>query len=81
MGYIKNLCSINKSFKFLERLCDSLQITFPFEFYSFLLVTKQITLETVFIFDGDFLLKIINILRDFIEEASSSNQVLQQNID
>ena len=78
MGYIKNLCSIQKSFKFLERLCDSLQLT---EFYSFLLATKQITLETVFILDGNFLLKIINILRDFIEEASSSNQVLQQNID
>lgn len=78
MGYIKNLCSIHKSLKFLERFCDSLQLT---EFYSFLLATKQITLETVFILDGDFLLKIINILRDFIEEASSSNQVLQQNID
>lgn len=77
MGYIKNLCSIHKSFKFLERFCDSLQLTD----YSFLLATKQITLETVFILDGDFLLKIINILRDFIEEASSSNQVLQQNID
>lgn len=78
MGYIKNLCSIYKSFKFLEIFCDSLQLT---EFYSFLLATKQITLETVFILDDDFLLKIINILRDFIEEASSSNQVLQQNID
>ena len=30
--YIKNVCSIRKSLKFLERLCDSLRITLSFEF-------------------------------------------------
>ena len=39
--YLKNVCSIHKSFKFLERLCDSLRITLSFEFYNFLIATKQ----------------------------------------
>ena len=79
--YIKNVCSIHKSFEFLERLCDSLRITLSFEFYNFLIATKQITLETIFKLDDDFILKIIPLLRDFIEEASSSDQVFQKNID
>ena len=37
--YIKNICSIHKSFEFLERLRDSLRITLPFEFYNFLIAT------------------------------------------
>ena len=78
--YIKNVCSIHKSFEFLERLCDSLRITLSFEFYNFLIATKQITLETIFKLDDDFILKIIALLRDFIEEASSSDQVFQENI-
>ena len=78
--YIKNVCSIHKSFEFLERLCDSLRITLSFEFYNFLIATKQITLETIFKLDDDFILKIIPLLRDFIEEASSSDQVFQKNI-
>ena len=49
--YIKNVCSIHKSFEFLERLCDSLRITLSFEFYNFLIATKQITLETIFKLD------------------------------
>ena len=79
--YIKNVCSIHKSFEFLERLCDSLRITLSFEFYNFLIVTKQITLETIFKLDDDFISKIIPLLRDFIEEVSSSDQVFQKNID
>ena len=79
--YIKNVCSIHKSFEFLERLCDSLRITLSFEFYNFLIATKQITLETIFKLDDDFISKIIPLLRDFIEEASSSDQVFQKNID
>ena len=78
--YIKNVCSIHKSFGYLERLCDSLRITLFFEFYNFLIATKQITLETVFELDDDFILKIILLLRDFIEKASSSDQVFQKNI-
>ena len=79
--YIKNVCSIHKSFEFLERLCDSLRITLSFEFYNFLIATKQITLETIFKLDDDFILKIIPLLRHFIEEASSSDQFFQKNID
>ena len=70
--YIKNVCSIRKSFEFLERLCDS---------YNFLIATKQITLKTIFKVNDDFILKIISMLRDFFEEASSSGQVFQKNID
>ena len=79
--YIKNVCSIHKSFEFLERLCDSLRITLSFEFYNFLIATKQITLQTIFKLDDDFISKIIPLLRDFIEEVSSSDQVFQKNID
>ena len=79
--YIKNVCSIHKSFQFLERLCDSLSITLSLEFYNFLIATKQITRETIFKFDDDFILKIIPLLSYFIEEASSSDQVSQKNID
>ena len=79
--YIKNVCSIHKSFEFLERLCDSLRITLSFEFYNFLIATKQITIETIFKLDDDFTSKIVPMLRDFIEEASSSDQVFQKNID
>ena len=79
--YIKNVCSIHKSFEFLERLCDSLRITLSFEFYNFLIATKQITLETIFKLDDDFILKIIPLLRDLNEEASSSDHIFQKNID
>ena len=79
--YIKNISSIHKSFEFLGRLCDSLRITLSFEFYNFLIATKQITVETIFKLDDEFISKIVPMLRDFIEEASSSDQVFQKNID
>ena len=41
--YLKNVCSIHKSFEFFERLCDSLRIALSFEFYSYLLETLQMT--------------------------------------
>ena len=80
--YRKNVCSIQKSFEFLERLCDSLRITpSSFELYNFLIATKQITVEIIFKLDDDFILKIIPMLRDFIEDASSSDQFFQKNFD
>ena len=39
------------------------------------------TIETIFKLDDDFILNIIPMLRDFIEEGSSSDQVFQKNID
>ena len=81
LEYIKNVCSIHKPFEFLERLCDSLWITLCFELYNFLIATKQITLKTIFKVNDEFILKIISMLIDFIEEASSSDQVFQKNID
>ena len=39
-GYLKNVCSIHKSFEFFERLCDSLRIALSFVLYSYLLETK-----------------------------------------
>ena len=79
--YIKSVCSIHNSSKFIGRLCDSLRITLSFEFYNFLIATKQITLETIFKLDDDFILKIIPMSRDFVEKASSPNQVFLKNID
>ena len=55
--------------------------TLYFEFYNFLIAAKQITFETIFKLDDNFLLKIIPVLRDFIEEALSSDQVFWKNID
>ena len=48
---------------------------------NFLIAAKQITLETIFKPDDDFILKISLMLKDFIEEASSSDQVFQKNVD
>ena len=46
-----------------------------------MIAAKQITLETIFKPDDDFILKISPMLKDFIEEASSSDQVFQKNVD
>ena len=43
--YKRNVCSIHKSFEFLERHFDKLRITRPFDFCNFLIATKQITLK------------------------------------
>ena len=43
--YIRNVCSIHKSFEFLERHFGKLRITRPFDFCNFLIATKQITLK------------------------------------
>ena len=46
-----------------------------------MIAAKQIRLETIFKPDDDFILKISPTLKDFIEEASSSDQVFQKNVD
>ena len=38
--YLKNVCSIHKSFELFERLCESLRIALSFEFL-FLLVRNK----------------------------------------
>ena len=41
-GYIKKVCSIHKSFEFLERLCGSLHLALSYEFYAYLLESKHV---------------------------------------
>ena len=80
-GYIKKVCSIHKSFEFLERLCDSLHLALCYEFYAYLLESKQIDAKTIFELNNDSLAKILSLLKDFIERCCSHDQVFQENID
>ena len=73
--YIKNVCSILKSFEFFERLCDSLRIALSFEFYSYLLETKQITSAIIIKLDDGLITKIMSLMDDFIQKHSTDDQV------
>ena len=46
--YIKNVSSIHKSFEFLERLCGSLHLALSYEFYAYLLESKQSDAKAIF---------------------------------
>ena len=67
--YLKNICSFHKSFKFFERLCDSLHL-FTFSF------AKQITSEIIIKLDDSSITKIMPlIMNDFIQRHSSDDQM------
>ena len=79
--YIKNVCSIHKSFEFLERLCDSLHLALSYEFYAYLLESKNVDAKTIFELNNDSLANIFPLLKDFIEKCCAHDQVFQKNID
>ena len=79
--YIKNVCSIHKSFEFLERLGDSLHLALSYECYVYLLGSKQVDAKTIFELSNDTLIKILPLLKDFIEKCCAHDQVFQKNID
>ena len=79
--YLKNVCSIRKSFEFFERLCDSLCIALSFEFYSYLLETKQITSEKIIKLDDSLITEIMPLMDDFIQKHSADDQMFQKNVD
>ena len=79
--YLKNVSSIHKSFEFFERLCHSLRIALSFEFYSYLLETKQITSEIIIKFDDSSVTKIMSLMNDLIQKHSADDQVFQKNVD
>ena len=72
--------SINHS-SFFERLCDSLRIALLFEFYSYLLETKQIASEIIIKLDDSLITKIMSLMDDFIQKHSADDQVFQKNVD
>ena len=80
-GYIKNVCSIHKSFEFLERLCDSLHLSLSYEFYAYLLESNQVDAETIFELNNNFHAKVLPLLKDFIEKCCIHDQIFQKNID
>ena len=79
--YIKNVCSIHKSFEFLERLCNSLHLALSYEFYVYLLESKQVDTKTIFELNNDYLAKILSVLKDFTEKCCEHDQVFQKDID
>ena len=79
--HIKNFCSIHKSFKFLERLCDSFHLALSYKFYAYLLESKQVDAKRIFELNNDSLVKILPLLKDFIEKCCAHDQVFQKNID
>ena len=79
--YIKNVCSIHKSFEFLETLCDNLHLALSYEFYAYLLESKQVDTKTIFELNNVSLAKFLPLLKHFIEKCCAHDQVFQKNID
>ena len=79
--YIKNVCSIHKSLEFLERLCATLHLALSYEFYAYLLESKQVDAKTIFELNNDSRAKILPLLKDFIEKCCAHDQAFQKNID
>ena len=79
--YIKIFCSIHKSLEFLEKLCDSFHLALSYEFYAYLLESKQVDAKTIFELNNDALIKILPLLKDFIEKCCVHDQVFQKNTD
>ena len=78
--YTKNVCSIHKSLEFLERLCDNLHLALSYEFYAYLLESKQVHAKTIFEFNNDSLAKILPLLKDFIEKCCAHDQAFQKKL-
>ena len=79
--YIKNVCSIHKLFEFLERLCGSLHLALSYEFYAYLLESKHVDAKRIFELNNDSFVKILPLLKDFIEKCCAHGQVFQEKID
>ena len=59
-------------------VCDSLRIALSFEFYSYLLETKQIPSEIIIKIDDSPITKIMSLMDDFIEKHTADDQVFQK---